>query len=85
MLAAVVEGPGAVVVRDTAPPRAAGIRCPRASRPAGFDTPIRLCAERRVALAPLITGRFPLGEMAQALAARERPEHLKIVLDVAVR
>ena len=34
-------------------------------------------------LAPLITGRFPLREAAQALAASERPEHLKIVLDVA--
>jgi len=59
------------------------IRCPRASRPADFDTAIRLCAERRVALAPLITGRFPLGQVAQALAASGRPEHLKIVLDVA--
>ena len=61
------------------------IRCPRASRPRDFDAAIRLCAERRVALAPLITGRFPLGEAAQALAASERPEHLKIVLDVAGR
>jgi (R,R)-butanediol dehydrogenase / meso-butanediol dehydrogenase / diacetyl reductase len=59
------------------------IRCPRASRPADFDAAIGLCAERRVALAPLITGRFPLGEVAQALPASERPEHLKIVLDVA--
>ena len=61
------------------------IRCPRASRPGDFDTAIRLCAERRVALAPLITGRYPLGEVARALAASGRPEHLKIVLDVASR
>ena len=61
------------------------IRCPRASRPGDFDTAIRLCAERRVALAPLITGRYPLGEVARALAASGRPEHLKIVLDVAGR
>src|SRR5215467_267240 len=90
-----LAGPGATVIMfgtvriaDGLPAYAAylgelTIRCPRASRPADFDAAIRLCAERRVALAPLITGRFPLGEVAQALAASERPEHLKIVLDVA--
>jgi len=90
-----LAGPGATVIMfgtqriaDGLPAYAAylgelTIRCPRASRPADFDTAIRLCAERRVALAPLITGRFPLGEVAQALAASGRPEHLKIVLDVA--
>jgi hypothetical protein len=31
----------------------------------------------------LLRGPFPLGEVAQVLAASERPEHLKIVLDVA--
>jgi threonine dehydrogenase-like Zn-dependent dehydrogenase len=61
------------------------IRCPRASRPRDFDTAIRLCAQRRLELAPLVTGRFPLGEVAQALAASGRPDHLKIVLDVAGR
>jgi threonine dehydrogenase-like Zn-dependent dehydrogenase len=92
-----LAGPGATVIMfgtmriaDGFPAYAAylaelTIRCPRASCPADFDTAIRLCAQRRVALAPLITGRYPLGEVAQALAASERPEHLKIVLDVAGR
>ena len=92
-----LAGPGATVIMfgtvriaDGLPVYAAYlaelmIRCPRASRPGDFDTAIRLCAERRVALAPLITGRYPLGEVAQALAASGRPEHLKIVLDVAGR
>jgi L-iditol 2-dehydrogenase len=59
------------------------IRCPRASRPRDFDAAIRLCAARRVDIAPLVTGRFPLAKVTEALAASERPEHLKIVLDVA--
>jgi len=90
-----LAGPGATVIMFGIGPgglpayeaylRELTIRCPRASRPRDFDAAIRLCAERRVALAPLITGRFPLGEVAQALAASERPEHLKIVLDVAGR
>jgi threonine dehydrogenase-like Zn-dependent dehydrogenase len=59
------------------------IRCPRASRPRDFDTAIRLCAERRVDVAPLVTSRFPLPDLAQALAASEDPAQLKVVLDVA--
>ena len=59
------------------------IRCPRASRPRDFDTAIRLCADRRLDLAPLVTGRFPLQAVTEALAASEDPAHLKIVLDVA--
>jgi len=59
------------------------IRCPRASRPRDFDTAIRLCADRRLDIAPLVTGRFPLQKVTEALAASEHPEHLKIVLDVA--
>jgi L-iditol 2-dehydrogenase len=88
-----LAGPGATVIMFGTGPgglpayeaylKELTIRCPRASRPADFDAAIGLCAERRVALAPLITGRFPLGEVALALAASERPEHLKIVLDVA--
>ena len=59
------------------------IRCPRASRPRDFDAAIRLCAGRRLDLAPLVTGRFPLARVTEALAASEHPEHLKIVLNVA--
>jgi hypothetical protein len=53
MLAAVIEGPGAVVVRDTAPPRAAGLALVRGTQAGARG------------------------------AASERPEQLKIVLDVA--
>ena len=90
-----LAGPGGAVIMFGAVPgglpareaylKELTIRCPRASRPRDFDAAIRLCAERRVALAPLITGRLPLGEVAQALAASGRPEHLKIILDVAGR
>ena len=59
------------------------IRWPRASRPRDFDTAIRLCADRRLDVAPLVTGRFPLEKVTEALVASEQPEHLKIVLDVA--
>jgi threonine dehydrogenase-like Zn-dependent dehydrogenase len=59
------------------------LRWPRASRPRDFDTAIRLCSQRRLELAPLVTGRFPLDQAAAALAASGRPEHLKVVLDVA--
>jgi len=61
------------------------IRCPRASRPRDFDTAIRLCAQRRLDVTPLVTRRFPLPEAAAALAAREDPAQLKVVLDVAGR
>ena len=59
------------------------IRCPRASRPRDFDTAIRLCAERRLDVTPLVTARFPLPEAAAALAASDDPAQLKVVLDVA--
>jgi L-iditol 2-dehydrogenase len=59
------------------------IRCPRASRPRDFDTAIGLCAAGLVAAAPLVTGRFPLADVAQALGASEDPAQLKVLLDVA--
>ena len=92
-----LAGPGGTVILFGAVPSGAGlpayegyfkeltIRCPRASRPRDFDTAIRLCADRRLDVAPLITGRFPLGNVTEALAASEHPDHLKIVLDVAGR
>jgi threonine dehydrogenase-like Zn-dependent dehydrogenase len=61
------------------------IRCPRASRPRDFDTAIRLCADRQVDAAPLVTGRFPLADVTAALSASEDPAQLKVVLDVAAR
>jgi L-iditol 2-dehydrogenase len=90
-----LAGPGATVIMYGSLPSADGlptyeaylkevtIRCPRASVPRDFDTAIRLCADRRLDIAPLVTGRFPLAKVAEALAASEYPEHLKIVLDVA--
>jgi len=90
-----LAGPGATVIMFGAVPRGDGlpayeaylkeltIRCPRASQQRDFDTAIRLCADRRLDIAPLVTGRFPLQKVTEALAASEHPEHLKIVLDVA--
>jgi threonine dehydrogenase-like Zn-dependent dehydrogenase len=90
-----LAGPGAAVILFGAVPTADGlpayeaylkeltIRCPRASRPRDFDTAIRLCAAGRVAAAALVTGRFPLSGVTQALAASEDPAQLKVVLDVA--
>jgi hypothetical protein len=78
MLAAVIEGPGAVVVRDTAPPRAAGPPLARVT-PAGISGTDRTAAADGIAVRP---PRVP-GEAARAEAASERPEHLDIVLDVA--
>lgn len=59
------------------------IQCPRAARPRDCDGAIRLCAERRVELAPLVTGRFPLARLADALAASRDPAQLKVLVDVA--
>jgi len=59
------------------------IRCPRASRPRDFDAAIRLCAGGRLDVAPLVTGRFPLGKLTEALGASADPAQLKVVLDVA--
>jgi threonine dehydrogenase-like Zn-dependent dehydrogenase len=109
MLAAVIEGPGAVVVRDTAPPRAAGLALVRVTQ-AGICGTDRTLAAGGIAVRPPrvlgheMTGRVQVpaaggavpagtpvvvnppafcGAVALALAASERPEHLKIVLDVA--
>src|SRR6266702_212742 len=90
-----LAGPGATVIAVGAVRTADGlpayagylneltVRWPRASRPRDFDTAIRLCADGRLDLAPLVTGRFPLPEAARALAASADPEQLKVVLDVA--
>ncbi len=56
---------------------------PRAARPRDCDLAIRLCAEHRLDLAPLVTARFPLEHVGQALAACHDPAQLKVVLDVA--
>jgi L-iditol 2-dehydrogenase len=59
------------------------LRWPRASLPRDFDTAIRLCAQHRLELGPLVTGRFPLTEVSAALTASGLPGHLKVVIDVA--
>lgn len=86
---------GTVLVYGTTAPTADGlptydwyfkeltIRGTRAARPRDCDLAIRLYADRRVELAPLVTARFPVGQAAQALAACAEPGQLKVVLDVA--
>jgi threonine dehydrogenase-like Zn-dependent dehydrogenase len=58
------------------------ILSPRAARPRDCDLAIQLCAEHRLDLAPLVTGRFPLEYASQALTAIRDPEQLKVVLDI---
>lgn len=58
------------------------IRSPRAARPRDCDLAIQLCAEHRLDLAPLVTGRFPLDHASRALTAIRDPEQLKVVLDI---
>ena len=58
------------------------IRSPRAARPRDCDLAIQLCAEHRLDLAPLVTGRFPLDHASRALTATRDPEQLKVVLDI---
>jgi threonine dehydrogenase-like Zn-dependent dehydrogenase len=59
------------------------IRNTRAARPRDCDLAIQLAAERRLDLAPLVTARFPLEQVGQALAACADPAQLKVVLDIA--
>ena len=86
---------GTVLVYGTTVPTADGlptydwyikeltIRSTRAARPRDCDLAIRLYADHRVDLAPLVTARFPVEQAAQALAACAAPGQLKVVLDVA--
>ena len=85
--AAVAAGRRGCRYRERARRRRHGVpRAIRLARPGtGFDFTIRLCAGRRAAFAPRITGRFPLAQASQARTASERPEHMKIVLDAARR
>ncbi|MBO0771967.1 MAG: alcohol dehydrogenase catalytic domain-containing protein [Actinobacteria bacterium] len=90
------EPGGTVIAFGITPPAAAlptyqwyykelTIRCPRAARPRDVDTAIRLAADRRLDLGPLVTARFPLTRTADALAAAAAGGQLKVVLDVAGR
>ena len=56
---------------------------PRAARPRDCELAISLCADRRLDLAPLVTARFPLARMGDALRAARDPAQLKVVIDVA--
>lgn len=50
------------------------------SRCGDFARALRLLAEGRVRVDDLVTGRYPLSEGLEALAAAEQPEHIKILL-----
>jgi len=56
---------------------------PRAARPRDCELAISLCADRRLDLAPLVTARFPLARVGDALRAARDPAQLKVVIDVA--
>jgi 2-desacetyl-2-hydroxyethyl bacteriochlorophyllide A dehydrogenase len=85
---------GTVVMFGTTAPAADGmptydwylkeltIRCPRAARPRDCDTAVRLCADCRLDLEPLVTARFPVERISDALTACRDPRQLKVVLDI---
>jgi len=56
---------------------------PRAARPRDCDLAISLCASRRLDLAPLVTARFPLAQIGDALQAARDPAQLKVIIDMA--
>jgi len=58
------------------------IHSPRAARPRDCDSAIELCAQRRRDLASLVTARFPLARLPDALAASRDPAQLKVVITV---
>ena len=51
---------------------------PRAARPADYEVAIRLAAEKRIELAPLVTARYPLNQAETAFAAAR--DNLKVLL-----
>lgn len=53
---------------------------PRAALPKDYDEAIRLAAEGRINLGPLVTGRYPLEEAGAAFAAARGGDHLKVLL-----
>lgn len=57
------------------------IHSPRAARPRDCDDAIALCARGGLDIAPLVTARFPLARLADALAASRDPAHLKVVVE----
>jgi len=94
-LAMRLAGPGGTVIAFGIIPAAARlptyewyrkeltIRSPRAARPRDCDTAVALAASGRLALAPLVTARFPLADAAGAVAACAEPGQLKVLLEVA--
>ncbi|MBO0821043.1 MAG: alcohol dehydrogenase catalytic domain-containing protein [Nocardiopsaceae bacterium] len=58
------------------------IHNPRAARPRDCDTAISLCARGQLDLGPLVTVRYPLARLSDALAATRDPAQLKVVIDV---
>ena len=61
------------------------ILSPRAARPRDCDLAISLAASGQLDLAPLVTARFPLARLADALRACGEPGQLKVVVDVTGR
>lgn len=58
------------------------IRCPRAALPRDCDRAVRLCADGRLDLEPLVTAHFPVERVTEALAACRDPRQLKVILDI---
>lgn len=59
------------------------IQCPRAARPRDCDRAVRLCADGRLDLEPLVTAHFPVERITDALTACRDPRQLKVVVEIA--
>lgn len=58
---------------------------PRAAKPEDFPVAISMAAAGSIHLEPLVTHRFPLEQVDRAFAAMERPDALKVLVDVTER
>lgn len=55
---------------------------PRAAKPEDFPVAISMVAAGSIRLEPLVTDRFPLREVASAFAAMDRPDALKVLVEL---
>ena len=56
-----------------------------ASRCGPFEPALEALRERKVAVQPLITGKFDLDSSAEALTAAGRSDALKVIIEVSAR
>src|SRR6516164_9713944 len=83
MLAAVIEGPGAVVVRNTAPPRAAGLALVRVTQAGVCGTDRTLAADGVPVRPPRVLGHEMTGRVEVPSPGGAVPEGTPVVVNPA--